>query len=349
MSAPTTAPMIGTAEEITPAWIGEVLGAVPDAVQVTSVGFGQIGSCLRVALSGEGLPASVLVKLPTADAGTRGMLVGAYRSEVSFYRDLEPTVAVDVPRCHLATDVTDDGCFTLVLEDLAPAEQGDQLLGGTPDQVRGAAENLAGLHGPRWCDPALLDLGWITMQDADGADLLHQVYGPAIDAFLDITGSLMSPEAAATVRDTQDVVVDWSLARAERFGIVHGDYRLDNLMFSPDPAVPVKAVDWQTLSLGLPAKDLAYLVATSLDPGVRREHERSVVAAYHARLVEHGVTDHPLEECFEDYRFAMLQGILVSVFGCAYGARTERGDRMFAVMVERTAAAVRELGTLDLL
>jgi hypothetical protein len=44
----------------------------------------------------------------------------------------------------------------------------------------------------------------------------------------------------------------------------------------------------------------------------------------------------------------MLQGILVSVFGCAYGARTDRGDRMFAVMVERTAAAVRDLGTLAL-
>lgn len=343
-----TAPSIDTADEITPGWIAGVLGAAPGSVDVVPVGFGQIGSCLRVALTGEGLPTSVLVKLPTADAGTRGMLAGAYRSEVSFYRELEPTVAVDVPACHLATDVTDDGRFTLVLEDLAPAEQGDQLLGGTPQQVLGAAQNLAGLHGPRWCDPSLLDLGWITLQDADGADLLAEVYPSAVDAFLDITGPLMTAEAAATVRATLPVVRDWSLARAERFGIVHGDYRLDNLMFSPDPAVPVKAVDWQTLSLGLPAKDLAYLVATSLDPGVRREHERSIVAAYHARLVEHGVTDHPLEACFEDYRFAMLQGILVSVFGCAYGARTDRGDRMFAVMVERTAAAVRDLGTLDL-
>ncbi|MEV7431245.1 phosphotransferase [Nocardioides sp. NPDC092400] len=343
-----TAPTIDTLEEITAEWIGEALGAVPDSVRVAPVGFGQIGSCLGVSLAGDGLPPSVLVKLPTADAGTRGMLVGAYRSEVSFYRELEPTVAVDVPRCHLATDVTDDGRFTLVLEDLAPAEQGDQLRGGTPEQVRGAAENLAGLHGPRWCDPALLDLGWITMQDAEGADLLASVYGPAIDTFLEITGPLMSSEAATTVRETQDVVVDWSLARAERFGIVHGDYRLDNLMFSPDPAVPVKAVDWQTLSLGLPAKDLAYLVATSLDAPARRACEEAVVAAYHRRLLAHGVTGHPLEECWDDYRFAMLQGILVSVFGCAYGARTDRGDRMFAVMVERTAAAVRELGTLGL-
>ncbi|WP_435742255.1 phosphotransferase family protein [Nocardioides sp. SYSU DS0663] len=339
---------VATAAELTPEWLGRALGAVPTAVRAAPVGSGQIGTCLRVELEGAGLPASVLVKLPTADTDTRAMLAGAYRSEVRFYRELEPTVAVDVPVCHAATDVTDDGAFTLVLEDLTPAVQGDQLAGGTVAQVRAAAENLAGLHGPRWCDPSLLDLGWITAQDAEGAALLQEVYGPAVEAFLDITGPLLTPGAAATVRDTVDVIGAWSLARPERFGIVHGDYRLDNLLFHPDPEVGVKAVDWQTLSLGLPARDLAYLVATGLDPAERRSCEEAIVAAYHARLLDHGVRGHPLEECWDDYRFAMLQGILVSVFGCAYGARTDRGDRMFAVMVERTAEAVRDLGTSEL-
>ena len=45
----------------------------------------------------------------------------------------------------------------------------------------------------------------------------------------------------------------------------------------------------------------------------------------------------------------MVQGPLVSVFGCAYGARTERGDAMFAAMVKRACAAIRDLGTFDLI
>ena len=44
----------------------------------------------------------------------------------------------------------------------------------------------------------------------------------------------------------------------------------------------------------------------------------------------------------------MIQGPLVSIFGCAYGTRTERGDQMFAVMIARTCAAIRDLGTLAL-
>ena len=43
----------------------------------------------------------------------------------------------------------------------------------------------------------------------------------------------------------------------------------------------------------------------------------------------------------------MVQGPLVAVFGYAYGTRTERGDRMFAAMVRRACAAIRDLDTLE--
>lgn len=39
----------------------------------------------------------------------------------------------------------------------------------------------------------------------------------------------------------------------------------------------------------------------------------------------------------------------MATFGCAYStSRTERGDRMFAVMVARGCAAIRDLGALEL-
>ena len=54
-------------------------------------------------------------------------------------------------------------------------------------------------------------------------------------------------------------------------GLVHGDYRLDNLMF-PERGDGVVALDWQTLAIGPPGRDLAYFLATSVLVDDRREH-----------------------------------------------------------------------------
>ena len=345
--------IIESPDELSTAWLGDALGREVNAYEVSPVGTGQMGSCHRITLRGDAsLPASVLLKLPSSDAGTRQMVAGAYRGEIRFYTELLSTVRIRTPHCLMATPVDDHGRFSLLLEDMSPAEQGDQIAGCTPDQALDAAVNLAGLHGPRWNDATLKELDWISLSGPEDASLLASVHGPATETFLDQLGDAISAETRETLLACVEVSEAWSLGRQnERFGIVHGDYRLDNLLFAPDGTAgpPVTAIDWQTLSLGLPVRDLAYLVGTGLAIDGRRTHERSIVEAYHQALIAYGVRDYPFETCWDDYRFAMLQGPLVSVFGCAYGARTERGDAMFAAMVDRSCTAMRELGTVDLI
>ena len=344
-----SAPLVAEVDELTPAWLSSALGRRVDTVTARPVGTGQIGTCFRLTLTGDPhLPATVLAKLPAADPAARALLANPYRTELRFYREILPTLAVRAPQPYYADMAAEGGDFVLLLEDLAPAEQGDQIAGCTVDQVRDAVVNLAGLHGPRWCDPTLLAIEGLALNGPDDATLMAELFGPAVDLFLSNLAGLLAPGDEATVRAVPDVIERWALARAERFGLVHGDYRLDNLLFPPGGGPGVVAVDWQTLSLALPARDLAYAIATSLDPDARRAAERELVAAYHAALVGHGVAAYSLEECWDDYRFAQLQVPLVAVFGQAYGARTERGDRMFAVMTARSCAAVRDLGTLDL-
>ncbi|WP_309647675.1 phosphotransferase [Nocardioides sp.] len=347
-----SAPIVTDASGLTAAWVSEALGAAVTEVVAEQVGTGQIGTCYRLRLTGADVPASVLVKLPAADQGSRDLLAGAYRGELIFYAEIAPTVAVRVPACHFAAIAPDSGDFTLVMEDLAPAVQGDQIAGCTVDQARDAVVNLAGLHGPRWSDPTLEDFDHLSLSGPEDAAILAELAGPTTELFIDGLGDLLAAVDVDTLRACVPVIEAWSLARPERFALVHGDYRLDNLMFAPAGAsadVPaVVAVDWQTLSLGLPARDLAYVVGTSLDPAVRASSERDLVAAYHAALTSYGVRGHSLEECWDDYRFAMVQGPLVATFGCAYGTRSERGDRMFATMVARSCAAIRELETLGL-
>lgn len=339
----TSPAVVADAAGLTPEWLAGALGRPVADASITPVGTGQIGTCYRVRLD-DGT--TVLAKLPATDPAARDMLATTYRMEWRFYTEIAPTVTVRVPATHYAAMAETGGDFVLLLEDLAPAEQGDQIAGCTSAQAEDAVVNLAGLHGPRWCDPTLLDIDGLSINGPDDAAMMAELYGPATETFLERLGDRLTAEETATLRDVVPLIERWALARSDTFALVHGDYRLDNLLFPPGGGPGVVAVDWQTLSLAHPLRDLAYLTSTSLLVEQRREVERDLVATYHRALVGHGVTGYDADRCWEDYRFALLQAPLVCVFGAAYGSRTERGDAMFTAMIQRSCAAIRDLDTL---
>ncbi|WP_244969562.1 ecdysteroid 22-kinase family protein [Nocardia cerradoensis] len=335
------------AERITPQWLSRALSTPVRAVTATPVGTGQMGSVFRLEIDGESAPARLMAKLPAADPAARAMVAGAYRQEIRFYREIAPTVSVRVPTCHFAEFAGDGAEFTLLLDDLAPARQGDQIAGCTVAQANAAVRNLAALHGPRWCDPGLSAIDGLNFNGAAEAQALSELYGPATEVFLERLGQRLSPADRDTLRACVPGIADWLLAAPDRFAPVHGDYRLDNLMFSDDSGeVEVWALDWQTLGLGLPARDLSYFVATGLEPDLRRAHEDSIIETYWRALCSHGVGDYTLDQCRRDYGFALVQGPLVAVFGAAYGTVTPRGDEMFAAMARRSCAAIRDWDAL---
>jgi len=131
---------------------------------------------------------------------------------------------------------------------------------------------------------------------------------------------------------------------------VHGDYRLDNLMFHPD-GHEVIAVDWQTMAIGPGPRDIAYLLGTSLEVDARRDNEHALVAAYFDELAARGVTDYTAERCFRDYRLGQLQGPMITTLGSEFATaeRTEAINDMFVAMATRSCTAIRDLKSLDLL
>lgn len=350
--------VIDLPEHLTPEWLTLALRAAGHATTVTDVvhtqvGTGQMGTSIRCEMTfagdPDGAPSSVVAKLPSPDPSRRAMVAGIYRTEVEFYRDLAPTLAVRTPDV-LHSGISSDWCeFVLLLEDLAPSVQGNQIAGCSVAHARVGAVNLAGLHGPRWCDITLADTEWMSTIDDEGAEMVGAITASATETFIENYGDRLAGQDAELLRSLAPVLPGWILARPERFAPLHGDYRLDNLMFRDDESDPVAAVDWQTVTLGLPGRDLAYFVSTSLSPEDRRTHEDEIVAEYHQALIGYGVSEYSLEQCVEDYRFGMLQGPLITIVGAAYGERTERGDEMFLTMAARSCQAIRDLGTLDLL
>ena len=139
-------------------------------------------------------------------------------------------------------------------------------------------------------------------------------------------------------------------ARREPWALVHGDYRLDNLLFATnDGGRSCVAVDWQLTAVALPARDVGFFVSTALEPEERARCERELVGKYHSALINAGVDDYELDCCWEDYRFGVFQATMVTVTGAMFAPRTKRGDQMFQTMARRSCAAIRELDALSLL
>ena len=70
--------------------------------------------------------------------------------------------------------------------------------------------------------------------------------------------------------------------------LLHGDPRLDNLLFRRSEASPV-IVDWQGLSKGPGMLDVGYFLTQSLTVGDRKHHSSALVDAYRLELVAQGV------------------------------------------------------------
>ncbi|WP_422747239.1 phosphotransferase family protein [Mycobacterium sp. WMMD1722] len=345
--------------DVTPEWLGAALsdGGTPveiTAVDIAAIGTGQTGATYRVSVTyadpQPDLPPTFVVKLPSQDEAVRERVALGYRSEHAFYTTMADRVTVPMPRCYHCRIGSEGADFVLLLSDMSPAEQGDQLAGCTDAEARLAVAALAGLHGPTWCDPTLDEMPGVVMPrpDIGGARGFGDIATMAADITIDELGSRMSEQDRETLAATMSRVTPWLLAARSRFALLHGDYRLDNLLFDPE-RTHVSVVDWQTLGVGLPARDLAYFTATSLLPQDRAAAERQLVELYHRALTENGVDGYDVEQCWSDYRLAVVQAPLLTALGFAFASSTERGDEMVLTMLSRGCRAIRELDTLELI
>lgn len=327
-------------------WIGDA--TVVDAPAQT-VGAGLMGICARYELRLDrdvpGAPRSVIGKFAAQDATAREFMASSgYRNELCFYQHFAAQVSIRAPRCaHAAID--DDGWFTLILEDCAPMEPGDQLRGCTVEQVDAAVRELVGLHAPLW-DAAVLDTHECFADRINvEPELLVVGLQAIVPGFIDRYGAAFAPDEVEFYERFGASVGNWFAARPARRSVVHSDYRPDNLLFSRDEVAPkVAVVDWQGFTRGCAMSDVSFLIGNALAPDVRRAHEEQLVRTYHDALVGAGVSSYPYVECWDEYACSLLSALLTTIFGAMYGTRTDRGDRMFELMGARHARQILDLG-----
>jgi hypothetical protein len=356
--------LLDAPDAITPEWMTEVLrgsGAIHDArvvgMERREVGTGQMGASVRFGLDYDraeaGAPDAVVGKFPSADPTSRatGAGQGAYLKEVRFYQELQGTVGICTPHCHFARIEPTTGSFVLVLEDLSPAVQGDQIAGCGVEQAALALSELAKLHAPRWGDAALLGLEWMNAPSPDGSALLQAIYQGVFPGFVERYQDAIPSEHLALAERLGRSLAGWANAMADGpLSVTHGDYRLDNMLFgSAEGGHPLAVVDWQTCGVGPPAADASYFLGASLLPEVRRQHEQTLLRDYHAALLAAGVEGYDWDQCLADYARYAFSGVVMAVVASMIVERHDRGDEMFIAMATRHATHALDLDAVHLL
>ena len=343
--------------ELTAQWLSEVLGSgAIEQIEIEPIGTGQMSESRRVRISyasaedARTRPASVVIKTASEDEASRstGVGLGIYEREVRFYEELAPRIGGPLARCYAAMIDPLEGWFTIVLEDVTDARQGDQIAGCTVDEASLALRELARLHAPVFADPQVGAISWFSQESPLGQALLTQL----LAGFLERYGERVCAEHVEVCRRFVASSDGWMADRRPPMGLVHGDYRLDNLLFCSDAASngrPLVAIDWQTVGWGPAMTDAAYFLGGSLTTDDRRAHEERLVHEYHEALAEAGVRGFGWEECWEGYRRASFLGIVMTVAPAMLVERTDRGDEMFLVTLARYAEQVLDLDALALL
>jgi hypothetical protein len=334
-------PPIRTKDDITDAWLAQAMerpGLTITAVE--RIGTGQMSHCYRVTLDGGD---TVIVKLPSEDPTSRatGVGMGAYAREISFYSELAERIHEALPRCHYA-QIDGDGWFTLVLEDVLGAEAGDQIAGCGLEDAELAIRSLARVHAPVLGDPHLGTAPWLNQPSPLNQGLLEVL----LPGFLDRYADRITDEHAEVCKRFVAVLDAWANDKRAPLGLVHGDYRVDNLLFG---AQSCHVVDWQTVSWGPAMLDVAYFLGGSLPVQTRRAHEQDLLRLYYDGLLERGVTGLSWEHVWDEYRRQTFYGLLMMIAASMVVERTARGDDMFMTQLARNAQQVLDLDALSLL
>jgi len=327
-------------------WLTEALGARVDDVRSERIaqdtGFSALLYRLHVT-GADDLPSTLVAKL-AAQSEARGAmeLLGGYRRELAFYRDVAGRAPMATPHVYAARIASDSADFVLLLEDLGDWENADHLAGLSMDRARLCIEQLAGLHA--WslesANAAALE-AFPSLDTPIARDLLLPAFGPGWQLYREHSGQPMPAELATFAERFADAAVAALPALTERDMLLHGDIRADNLFFDGSK---MKVVDFQFAARGSGAADIAYLVTQGLPSDVREGHDEALVREYLDHL---GVADYGFEEAWRHYQFAAVYLMVLPVITLnGWDALPERSRQLCVTLTDRAVAAIDAIDAL---
>ena len=359
-------PLISDGGEITAEWMRQALAAggasaAPEiaAVEVEQLSdvtnaLGNLYRCRLITQNGEAAsPASVIVKLPGADALALRFArwMSLHRREYLFYRDVAGQGHVRAPALYYGDFDERSHSFILVLEDLGGMEAVPQSAGIDAARARQAVGAAAALHGRFWeadGEPALSACG--EFLNTRESRIMQTVYLLTLPAALERFGALFT---AKTRRLAEAfgfrIAAHFAAVSAGPKTVVHGDFRADNMLFGGGREA-LAVIDWQGCGIGCGMYDVAFFFGTSVTSDLRRRIERDALDEYHATVLRSGAEGYTREECWRSYRQNMLGTLMPMVIGC--GALEMSDPELVSQtreLLSRVLTAIEELDSWEFL
>ncbi|KAA0109156.1 phosphotransferase [Mycolicibacterium sp. P1-5] len=333
-------------DAINPAWLTDALrttvtGVVAEQIAQDS-GFSSL--LYRLHLTGDGVPATMIAKL-AAQSEARGAmeLLGGYRRELAFYRDIAGRAPMGTPQVYTARIADDSADFVLLLEDLSDWDNADHLAGLSIERARLCIEQLAGLHAWSVQPSNVAALHVFPSFDMPAVrDLLVPAFGPGWDIYR-ANSSAPVPDAVAHFAERFAEHAATALdGLTERSMLSHGDIRADNMFFSGDR---MKVVDFQFACVGAGAADIAYLVSQGLPTDIRRGRDEALLRGY---LDDLGDVGYSFDEAWRHYRLAAGFLIVLPVITLiGWDALPQRSRDLCLTLTDRAVATIADIDALE--
>jgi hypothetical protein len=138
----------------------------------------------------------------------------------------------------------------------------------------------------------------------------------AYPRFADALGDRLSPGARRIFEHVLAAypMLDRRMAARRHFTLTHGDFLFGNVQLPHDPQQEaVRIVDWELCNVNLGTFDLAEILSLHWDAGPQSERERDLVGRYYAGLCAGGVADYSWDQCWYDYRLALINHLFTPI------------------------------------
>jgi aminoglycoside/choline kinase family phosphotransferase len=299
-------------------------------------------------------PRSLIAKFPAEAEENRDVAnhFRFYEREIRFYEEIADEIDLRTPRCYYSAMDVEADRYVLLLEDLAPARVGDQLAGCSRQEAELAISTLAKFQATWWDSQRLEDLDWMPYANDPVNRAVEETYQDAWEPFLERFGDKVPRpvlEAGERLGARLNAIQDEMTVPPRT--ICHGDYRLDNLFFTPpESGDPLAVIDWQISFRGRGPSDVGYFMSQSLSPNERSSSEMDILRTYHRTLMKNGVDGYDFDRCLHDYRLGTLFWLVTPVIvGGTLDLSNERGLALATTIIERSVAAIVDLDAGELL
>ena len=348
----------GSMAEVSPAWLEAGVGRGKlNNIELIPMGegVGMMSSMSVVQLDWEepaGLPSSLVLKLAAENETNRAVSqqFNLYLKEVNYYRDLAPRTTARSPHVY-ASEIDDEHNFFLLMEDVSAYRMGNQVDGATLEECELCIDFLVNLHASFWTQLDAVD--WLpNMSGSDNARNMALGCEAGWTQLQEIFSEFV-PNNIEALRESYLAAIPHLQAKLDQEPktLIHGDFRMDNMLFGQAPEHdPLLVVDFQGPLKGNGIMDVAYLLSHSAKTDVRRAHERKLLERYATGLINAGIKNYSVDKAWNDYRVGVLYAWTVAVvIAGTMDPANDRGYAWMSKMVERNGKTINDLDCLGLL